>query len=225
MAAAAQSTWDTLRREPPRVKPVLTRRQRQILDYLRERIDADGRPPSLEEIGHRFELSSLATVHKHLTNLEEKGVIRRSRNRSRSIELMPARTGTRAVDLPLLGYLAAGAPIETVLPRETVAVPETFTHAGDAYALAVRGDALRDEQIRDGDILIVAEGTEVRNGDLVLALIDRKAATLRGYRRQGRRVHLQSATPAPSAMSLDAARVRVQGVVVGVIRTYWRPSG
>ena len=199
------------------MQPALTRRQRQILDYLGERIDHDGRPPSLEEIGHRFGLSSLATVHKHLTNLEEKGVIRRSWNRSRSIELLPARTGTRAVDLPLL---VAGAPLEAVLPRETVAVPETLARAGDAYALAVRGNALLDEQIRDGDIVIVAERKEAQNGDLVLALIDRKATTLRGYRRQGRRVHLRSATPAPLATTLDAARVKVQGIVVGVMRTY-----
>ena len=202
------------------MQPALTRRQRQILDYLGERIDHDGRPPSLEEIGHRFGLSSLATVHKHLTNLEEKGVIRRSWNRNRSIELLPARTGTRAVDLPLLGYLVAGAPFEAVLPRETVAVPETLARAGDAYALAVRGNALLDEQIRDGDIVIVAERKETQNGDLVLALIDRKATTLRGYRRQGRRVHLSSATPAPLATTLDAARVKVQGIVVGVMRTY-----
>ena len=92
----------------------LTKRQREILDYLQEFIQQHGYAPSLEEIGRRFSLSSLATVHKHLTNLQEKGFIRRSWNRSRSVELLSARTGHRALDLPLLGYVAAGAPIEAV---------------------------------------------------------------------------------------------------------------
>lgn len=117
------------------MQPALTRRQRQILDFLRECIDRDGRPPSLEEIGRRFGLSSLATVHKHLTKLEEKGFIKRSWNRSRAITLLPARTGARAVDVPLLGYLAAGMPIDAVLPRETVAVPEGLARESDAYRL------------------------------------------------------------------------------------------
>lgn len=202
------------------MQPALTRRQRQILDFLRECIERDGRPPSLEEIGRRFGLSSLATVHKHLTNLEEKGFIKRSWNRSRSIALLPARTGARAVDVPLLGYLAAGLPIDAVLPRETVAVPEDLARASDAYALAVRGDTLLEEQIQDGDIVIIAERKTLRNGDLVLALIDRNAVTVRGFRQQGRRIHLRSATPAVGAASVDAGRVQVQGVVVGVMRTY-----
>ncbi len=202
------------------MQPTLTRRQRQILDFLRECIERDGRPPSLEEVGRRFGLSSLATVHKHLTNLQEKGFIKRSWNRSRSIELLPARTGARAVDVPLLGYLAAGRPIDAVLPRETVAVPEDLARARDAYALAVRGDTLLDEQIRDGDIVIIAERKALRNGDLVLALIDRKAVTVRRFHRHGERIHLRLATPADGAKIFDAGRVQVQGVVIGVMRTY-----
>ncbi len=96
----------------------LTKRQREILDYLNEFIQQHGYAPSLEEIGHRFNLSSLATVHKHLTNLQEKGFIRRSWNRSRSVELLPSRSGGRAVDLPMLGYVAAGMPIEAVASTE-----------------------------------------------------------------------------------------------------------
>ncbi len=211
--------WDTLRRET-QVQATLTRRQRQILDYLRECIDREGRPPSLEEIGRRFGLSSLATVHKHLTNLQEKGFIRRSWNRSRSIELLPARTGARAVDVPLLGYLSAGKPIDAVLPRETVAVPEDLARGDDAYALSVRGDTLLDEQIRDGDIVIIGERRALRNGDLVLAVIDRKAVAVRGYRQQGQRVHLRHVTPGIATNAVHAARVQVQGVVIGVMRTY-----
>ena len=102
----------------------LTKRQREILDYLNEFIQQHGYAPSLEEIGRRFNLSSLATVHKHLTNLQEKGFIRRAWNRSRSVELVPTRAGGRAIELPLLGFVAAGAPIEAVAGNETIAVPE-----------------------------------------------------------------------------------------------------
>src|SRR5207247_2922786 len=114
--------------EPPEVRHAekeramlpLTKRQREILDYLNEFIDQHGYAPSLEEIGRRFGLSSLATVHKHLTNLQEKGFIKRAWNRSRSVEMVPTRTGVRAVELPLLGYVAAGAPIEAVATAETI---------------------------------------------------------------------------------------------------------
>ena len=117
----------------------LTRRQREILDYLKEFIDERGYAPSLEEIGARFGLSSLATVHKHMMNLQEKGFIRRAWNRSRSVELVPTRAGGRAVDLPLLGCVAAGEPIEAVVGAETVTVPEDLVGARETYALRVRG--------------------------------------------------------------------------------------
>src|SRR3954452_22220660 len=115
----------------------LTKRQREILDYLTEFIGQHGYAPSLEEIGRRFNLSSLATVHKHLTNLQEKGFIRRAWNRSRSVELVPTRTGGRAVELPLLGFVAAGHPIEAVDPanNDTIAVPEALIGKGDSYVL------------------------------------------------------------------------------------------
>src|ERR687894_2146696 len=99
----------------------LTKRQREILDYLSEFIQQHGYAPSLEEVGRRFGLSSLATVHKHLTNLQDKGFIKRAWNRSRSVEMVPNKTGGRAVDLPLLGYVAAGAPIEAIATTETIA--------------------------------------------------------------------------------------------------------
>jgi hypothetical protein len=127
----------------------LTKRQREILDYLQEFIQQYGYAPSLEEIGRRFGLSSLATVHKHLTNLEEKGFIRRLWNRSRSVELLSARTGQRAVELPMLGYVAAGLPIEAVAGSETIAVPEDLVGRRETYVLRVKGDSMIDEQIRD----------------------------------------------------------------------------
>ena len=149
----------------------LTKRQREILDFLNEFIQQHGYAPSLEEIGRRFNLSSLATVHKHLTNLQEKGFIRRAWNRSRSVELVPARLGSRAVELPLLGYVAAGAPIEAVVGNETIAVPEDLVGKRDTYVLRVKGDSMIDEQIRDGDYVIVEDRKTAENGEMVIALL------------------------------------------------------
>src|ERR671935_198176 len=117
----------------------LTKRQREILDYLNEFIQQHGYAPSLEEIGKKFGLSSLATVHKHLTNLQDKGFIKRAWNRSRSVEMVPTRAGGRAIELPLLGYVAAGLPIEAVATSETIAVPEDLAGKRDTYVLRVRG--------------------------------------------------------------------------------------
>ena len=118
----------------------LTKRQREILDYLNDFILQHGYAPSLEEIGKRFSLSSLATVHKHLTNLQQKGFIKRAWNRSRSVELLPTRTTARAVELPLLGTVAAGVPIEAVASTETIAVPESMAGKRDSYVLRVKGE-------------------------------------------------------------------------------------
>src|SRR6266705_545124 len=126
----------------------LTKRQREILDYLNEFTQQHGYAPSLEEIGRRFGLSSLATVHKHLTNLQEKGFIKRAWNRSRSVEMVPTRTGVRAVELPMLGYVAAGVPIEAVTSNETIAVPKDTTHNRTKYALRVPGTSMIHQQIR-----------------------------------------------------------------------------
>src|SRR3954465_12263811 len=119
----------------------LTKRQREILDYLNEFIQQHGYAPSLEEIGERFSLSSLATVHKHLTNLQEKGFIRRAWNRSRSVEVVPTRPGGRALALPPLGFGAGGHPIEAGPGTETIAVPETLAGKRDSYVLRVKGDS------------------------------------------------------------------------------------
>jgi repressor LexA len=198
----------------------LTKRQREILDYLNDFIQQHGYAPSLEEIGRRFGLSSLATVHKHLTNLEEKGFIKRAWNRSRSVELVPTRLGSRALELPLLGYVAAGAPIEAVAGTETIAVPEDLVGKRDSYVLRVRGDSMIDEQIRDGDFVIVEDRRTADNGEMVIALVNGSDVTLKTlYREQGR-IRLQPANPALQPMIYAAEQVQVQGVVVGVMRKY-----
>jgi repressor LexA len=198
----------------------LTKRQREILDYLQEFIQQQGYAPSLEEIGRRFNLSSLATVHKHLTNLQEKGFIRRSWNRSRSVELLSARVGQRALELPLLGIVAAGLPIEAVTTTETIAVPEDLAGRRETYVLKVKGDSMIDEQIRDGDFVIVEDRKTAENGEMVVALIGGADTTLKKFYRENGRVRLQPANPSMQPMLFDPTQVQVQGVVVGMMRKY-----
>jgi len=198
----------------------LTRRQREILDYLAEFIEHHGYSPSLEEIGRRFGLSSLATVHKHLGNLQEKGFIKRAWNRSRSVELVPTGAGGRAVEIPLQGYVAAGDPIEAVVSPETVAVPDAFLGARATYALRVRGRSMIDEQIRDGDLVIVEDRKTAENGEMVIALLDGSEVTLKTFHRERGRIRLQPANPALEPLVVDADRVQVQGVVIGLMRRY-----
>jgi repressor LexA len=198
----------------------LTKRQREILDYLSEFIQQHGYAPSLEEVGRRFGLSSLATVHKHQTNLQEKGFIKRAWNRSRSVELVPARMGGRAVELPLLGYVAAGSPIEAITTAESIAVPEDLVGKLDTYVLRVRGDSMIEEQIRDGDFVIIEDRKTAENGEMVIALLGGSDVTLKKFYRENGRVRLQPANPAMQPLVVAAEQVQVQGVVIGVMRKY-----
>jgi repressor LexA len=198
----------------------LTKRQREILDYLNDFIQQHGYAPSLEEIGRRFGLSSLATVHKHLTNLQEKGFIKRAWNRSRSVEMIPTRAGGRAIELPLLGYVAAGSPIEAVAGAETIAVPENFVGKRDTYVLRVKGDSMIDEQIRDGDYVIVEDRRSADNGEMVIAMLHGSDVTLKKLYREHGRIRLQPANPAMQPILAAPDDVQVQGVVVGVMRKY-----
>ncbi len=198
----------------------LTKRQREILDYLGEFIQQHGYAPSLEEIGRRFGLSSLATVHKHLTNLQEKGFIRRAWNRSRSVELVPTRSGGRAIELPLLGFVAAGAPIEAIATAESIAVPEDLVGKRDTYVLKVKGDSMIDEQIRDGDFVIVEDRKTAENGEMVIALLGGLDVTLKKFYRENSRIRLQPANPAMQPLLVPPEQIQIQGVVVGVMRRY-----
>jgi repressor LexA len=212
-----------VRPQRPKEKPVqpLTKRQREILDYLNEFIQQHGYAPSLEEIGKRFALSSLATVHKHLTNLQEKGFIRRAWNRSRSVELLPSRGGGRAIEVPLLGYVAAGMPIEAIVGTESIAIPESLVSGKrDTYVLRVRGDSMIDEQIRDGDWVVVEDRKSADNGEMVIALIGGQDATLKKFYKENGRVRLQPANPTMQPIFTDPDNVQIQGVVVGVMRKY-----
>jgi len=199
----------------------LTRRQKQVLDFVSRHIQRKGYAPTIEEIGAHFQLRSLATVHKHLTNLQQKGLIKRTWNRSRAMELVPAEVIVRAVELPLLGRVAAGTPIEAVQSTETIFVPEDMVGRKDTYVLQVKGDSMIDEQIRDGDYVIVENRKSVRDGEMVIALLDGDRATLKKLYREGAgKLRLQPANARMKPILVDAESVRVQGVVIGVLRKY-----
>lgn len=200
----------------------LTKRQREILDYLSAYVEESGYAPSFEEIARQFNYTSLATVHEHLSNLERKGYIRRAYNESRAIEILPSDVFPRAVELPLLGSVAAGVPIEALEVHESVFVPESFVRrAGRHYVLRVRGNSMVDEQIRDGDFVVINERQAADNGETVIALIDNSAATVkRFYRERDGRIRLQPANETMQPMYVHENDVTIQGVVVGVLRRY-----
>lgn len=201
----------------------LTRRQREILDYLTGYIDDRGYAPSFEEIAERFRFQSLATVHEHLTNLERKGFIRRTPNESRAIEIVPPRGQTGATELPLLGLVAAGHPIETMEDTgDTIAVPDSLLpRRGRSYVLKVRGQSMIDEHIKDGDFIVVHERPQADNGETVVALVGGDSATVkRYYREPGGWIRLQPANAEMAPIRVNERDVLVQGVVLGVIRKY-----
>ena len=198
----------------------LTRRQKEILDYLDRHISRKGYAPTIEEIGEHFGLSSLATVHKHLSNLQSKGLVKRDWNRSRALELVPTPVAVAAVELPLLGRVAAGSPIEAITASETIFVPEDMVGRRDTYVLQVKGDSMIDEQIRDGDLVVVEDRQTARNGEMVIALLDGTDVTLKKFYRENGHVRLQPANDAIEPIIVPAEAVQVQGVVVGVMRRY-----
>lgn len=200
----------------------LTERQREILTFLAAYTEQNGYAPSFEEIARHFNYNSLATVHEHLTNLERKGYIRRAYNESRAIEILPSDVVSRAIELPLLGSVAAGAPIEAIEANETITVPENLlARGGNHYVLRVRGNSMIDEQIRDGDFVVINERRTADNGETVIALVDNSAATVkRFYRERDGRIRLQPANEAMAPIYVHEDQVTIQGVVVGVLRRY-----
>jgi repressor LexA len=200
----------------------LTKRQREILNFLETYSESCGYAPSFEEIAAQFNYNSLATVHEHLSNLERKGYIRRNYNESRAIEILPSEAYPRAVELPLLGLVAAGAPIEAVESNETIAVPESYVRRGGGhYVLRVRGNSMIDEQIRDGDFVVVHERKAADNGEMVIALLNGAGATVKKlYRERDGRIRLQPANDTVAPMYVHERDVAIQGIVVGVLRRY-----
>src|SRR3989304_6048388 len=176
----------------------LTKRQRQILDYLTSYSSEHGYAPSFEEIAAHFNYNSLATVHEHLTNLERKGYIKRSYNESRAIEILPSEAFHPSVELPLLGAVAAGPGVEPSTSGEAGPGPDDFVRRGGAhYVRGVRGNSMIDDHITDGDLVVVNQRQTADNGEMVIAMLNGSAATVkRYYRERDGRVRLQPATEA-----------------------------
>ncbi|MEO8359675.1 MAG: transcriptional repressor LexA [Vicinamibacteria bacterium] len=197
-----------------------TPRQKQILDFVTRSIDRRGFAPSIQEICDHFDLASTATVHKHLKNLAARGLLTRESHRSRALEV-PSASVSGAVEIPLLGRVAAGVPIEAISNADSISIPADWLGRGERFALRVKGDSMIEAHIEDGDIVVVERKETARDGETVIALVDDAEATLKVFRTQADgRVRLEPRNETLAPMIFDANRVRVQGTVVGVLRRY-----
>ncbi|HTV64345.1 MAG TPA: transcriptional repressor LexA [Bryocella sp.] len=206
----------------------LTRRQKEVYDFISAFVDRHGYSPSYEEIAEGLGLSSLATVHKHITNLEDKQLLRRDYNRSRSIDLLRPRgrmkqslavAAESSMSLPLLGRIAAGRPLEAIENPESISLAD-FTRSKEVFVLQVKGESMQDEAILDGDYVLVEKADSARDGEIVVALVDGSDATLKRLYVEGGKVRLQPSNATMQPIIVPAASVQVQGRVIGVLRKY-----
>jgi repressor LexA len=210
----------------------LTRRQKQVYDFLARFVDEHGYSPSFEEIGEGLGLSSLATVHKHISNLEQKGLLKRDYNRSRSIDLLKPRGRMRqalsgmassaagsGLTLPLMGRIAAGRPVEALENPESISLAD-FTRSKDVYVLQVAGESMQDEHIVNGDYVLVEKTKVARDGEIVVALVNGSDATLKRIYSEGDKIRLQPSNAAMQPIVVSGTAVEIQGRVIGVLRKY-----
>lgn len=203
--------------------PIIYKRQGQIIDFMKQYIQSHGSAPTLREIADALGVSSLATVHEHLTSLETKGVIKRTPGKSRGVEFTEDALESfedAGVSAPILGFIAAGSPIEPFTdPNATMTIPTSFiTGKRRVFVLQVKGDSMIEDQISDGDYVIIEQTEDAKNGDIVVALLDNGMATLKRFFKEATRIRLQ---PANSTMSpIFVKSVRIQGKVVGLIRRF-----
>ena len=197
----------------------LTKRQREIYEYLKDHIRSRGYAPSIAEIGKQFHLSSPATVHKHLTHLEEKGLIRKQQNLSRAIEIIPESGNT--LSYHVLGEIAAGKPMEALDQLEVV---DLLPDAGDkdVFVLRVKGNSMIEDHIQNGDYVIVERRNVAENGETVVALIDNDRVTLKRFYREGERIRLQPSHPNMKPIFVREGDFAIQGVVISVLRKFDR---
>jgi repressor LexA len=202
----------------------ITKRQRQVYDFISEFVQRHGYSPSFEEIGKGLRLSSLATVHKHISNLEKKGLLKRDYNRSRSIDVLPIRSRARqrpseGTSLPLVGRIAAGRPVEAMEQPETISLSD-ITRSKEVFCLQVTGTSMQDEHIVDGDYVLVEKTNTARNGEIVVALVEGSETTLKRFYHEGERIRLQPSNTAMQPILVPAHSVQIQGRVIGVLRKY-----
>ncbi len=199
----------------------ITARQKRVLDYIRHYFEMNQEAPTIAEIGKEFGMTSSASAHHVVSILEREGLIRRIPNVSRGIELVEETTSAEKYEIPLLGIVAAGAPIEAVLNYETVCIPRDMMREGRMFALRVRGDSMIDEQIRNNDVIILQSRQTAENGQTVVALIDGSDATVKRFYGNRNQVRLEPANPNYKPIVIrPPERVQIQGAVVGVIRKY-----
>lgn len=198
----------------------LTVKQRDVLDFIRRRIADNGVAPTLQEIADAFGFSSTASAQKHVGLLERKGFLRREKHQKRGLVLADAGTAGAGANLPLLGVVAAGSPIESIPDDERFAVPPGMVDPGTGYALRVRGESMVDEGIHDGDIVVVRRAETAADAEMVVALVGGEVTLKRLFRERGGMVRLQPSNAALPPLLVRADQVQVQGVVVGLVRRY-----
>ena len=208
----------------------LTKRQKEVLDYIADFIEENGYSPSYEELAQGLSLSSLASVHKHIEGLESRHYLTRGFNQSRSLEISPkyleerrkerGRRSAASASVPLLGRIAAGAPVEAIAGEDTLQFSD-FTGSGDTFALQVRGESMIDDHICPGDFVLVEKTSTARDGDIVVALVSGTETTLkRLFREPSGQIRLQPANAKMEPMVFDSSQVEVQGRVLAVLRKY-----
>lgn len=207
------------------LRPALTKKQRRTLDYVTTFIEKNGYSPSYREIATGLKLSSVATVAQHIESLVSKGLLVKGNNSARSlmpVEEVEAGLSQKGIDLPVLGLIAAGQPIETIKGHhEMLEVPPFMVGRKNSYVLQVKGESMVDDGIMDGDYVVVTEKEVPSNGEVVVALVNNEEATLKRYYKEGSRIRLQPANSAMEPMYIEPKTpLKVQGVLIGLIRKY-----
>jgi repressor LexA len=203
----------------------VTARQRQVYEFICRYNETHKQPPTIAEIGKQFRMSSSASVHSILSALEREGFIKRIPNVSRGIEIVKQESDSDESEIPLLGVVAAGQPIEAILAHETVHAPKNMVGRGRMFALRVRGDSMIDENIQNNDIIIVSSQQTAENGQMVVALIDGNYTTVKKFYREPDFIRLEPANPQFKPIFIKTpGRLQLQGVVRGLIRNYQTPA-
>jgi len=202
--------------------PILYKKQAIILDFLKQHIQKYGTAPTLRQIADAIGVSSLATVHEHLQTLEAKGLIKKKGGRNRYIKLLNEDIdySPQGIEVPIMGIIAAGLPIQTFNdPNAKISIPPEFaSDTRRVYVLQVKGDSMIEEQIRDGDFVVIQQSQNANNGDIVVAMLDNGMATLKRFFKEATRIRLE---PANAKMQpIFVRNVRIQGKVVGLVRRY-----
>ena len=200
----------------------LTERQRDVLDFIERKLGSNGVAPTLREISEAFGFASTASAQKHIALLERKGFLRREKHQKRGLVLahQPANDERSEIELPLLGLVAAGSPIESVPDPEPILVPPDFVGAGNNFVLKVRGESMIEDGIHDGDLVVVQSTPEAADGDMVVAMVDGEVTLKRLYRQAPGTIRLQPANSEMEPIFVAAENLTVQGIVVGLLRRY-----